>query len=284
MLRKRVITALVLIPIAAAAVWFGEPWFTILVAIFALAAGMEFYRLGSASGAEPAATIGVPLTLLLVIGRSPDVQSRLQASVDPALLTPFLLTLATVLSLIWVLLRRRKEGALTGWAWTMAGVLYIGWLLGHWLSLRGLPDGRNWVFLAILATVASDTSAFFAGRAIGRHRLAPQVSPGKTWEGAAAGLLGAGLISLLFALPAFSSSPSPLHIRGLSYPQAAIVGVLVSLLGQAGDLAESLLKRNAGVKDSGSIFPGHGGVLDRLDSILFAGITAYYYVLWSGLL
>jgi len=135
-------------------------------------------------------------------------------------------------------------------------------------------DGRNWVFLALFATFGSDTAAFFAGRALGRHKLSPHISPQKTWEGAIAGLLGAIVISLLFTIPTPLSLP-------LSYGQAILLGLLVSIFGQLGDLAESLLKRSMGVKDSGRLVPGHGGFLDRMDSIVFASIVVYYYVVWA---
>ena len=189
-----------------------------------------------------------------------------------------------VLTLTWILLRRKKDGAVASWAWTMAGILYVGWLLGHVVSLRGLTDsygsdilGRNWVFFILLATVASDTAAFFIGRAVGRHKLAPQISPNKTWEGAIAGVIGAIVFSLLFTPTELFSLTNPLHIQGISYGEAILLGALVSIFGQFGDLAESLLKRNAKVKDSGNLLPGHGGVLDRLDSIIFAGVVVYYF-------
>jgi len=281
MLKKRLTTALLLLPLPVAAVWFGEPWFTILVAIIGMMAAFEFYRLGTATKVSPVTYLGLFLTLLLIISRNPDLLSRLEASIDPTLLAALLLTSAMVLSLAWVLLRPEKGGALTSWAWTMAGILYVGWLLGHLVALRGVTDGRNWVFFALLATFASDAAAFFSGRAVGRHRLAPRISPNKTWEGAAAGIVGALVLSLLFASPSVFGLSNPLHIQALSYPQALLIGALVSIFGQFGDLVESLLKRNAGVKDSGNLFPGHGGVLDRLDSVVFAGIVVYYYVVWA---
>jgi len=157
----------------------------------------------------------------------------------------------------------------------MAGVLYIGWLLSYLVSLRGLEDGRNWIFLALFTTFASDTAAFFIGRALGRHPLAPNISPGKTWEGAVGGVLGAVLVSLFFVLP------TPLSLNPyLNWGQAILLGLLVSVFGQIGDLTESLLKRNVGVKDSGTLIPGHGGVLDRVDSIVFAGVVVYYFALF----
>ena len=264
MLKKRIITALVGLPLLIAVVWFGEPWFTILVAIWGLLAASEFYRMVSAAKVLPLTYFGLIWALLFILG----------PHVDYDLTTPLLLTSAVILPLIWLLLRRQKEGAFMSWAWTIGGILYIGWLLSHLVALRGLDDGRNWVFLALLATFASDTAAFFVGRAIGKHHLAPHISPGKTWEGAIAGVLAAIIISLLFTLPTSLQLP-------LNYWQAVLLGLLVSVFGQLGDLVESLLKRNTGVKESGKLIPGHGGILDRTDSIVFAGIVVYYYVLWA---
>ena len=284
MLRQRVITALLLIPLPVAAVWFGEPWFTSLVAVFGVLAALEFYRLGSSAKASPVTYLGLLFTLLFIISRNPDLLSRLTTNLDPTLISPLILAAAMVLTLTWILLRRKKDGAVASWAWTMAGILYVGWLLGHVVSLRGLTDsygsdilGRNWVFFILLATVASDTAAFFIGRAVGRHKLAPQISPNKTWEGAIAGVIGAIVFSLLFTPTELFSLTNPLHIQGISYGEAILLGALVSIFGQFGDLAESLLKRNAKVKDSGNLLPGHGGVLDRLDSIIFAGVVVYYF-------
>jgi len=265
-LKKRVITALWGIPLLIAAVWFDKPlpWFTILLAIWGLLAVFEFYRMVAASKIAPLTYFGLVWTLLFIM--SPHF--------DYDFLTPLLLTAGVMLSLIWLLLRRQKEGAFIGWAWTIAGILYVGWLLSYFVALRGLDDGRNWVFLALAANFGSDTAAFFTGRALGRHHLAPSISPGKTWEGAIGGIFGAIMVSLLFTLPIPLSLP-------LSYWHAILLGLLVSIFGQLGDLVESLLKRNMGVKDSGKLLPGHGGFLDRIDSVVFAGIVVYYYVIWA---
>ncbi|UCB42995.1 MAG: phosphatidate cytidylyltransferase [Dehalococcoidales bacterium] len=277
MLKQRIITALLLIPLPVAAVWFGEPWFTSLVVIFGVLAAFEFYRLGSTVRVSPVTYLGLVFTLLFIISRNPNLLSRIETNFDPVLVTPLLLATAIVLTLAGALLRRNKDGAIADWAWTMAGILYVGWLFGHAVALRGLADGRNWVFFVLLATVASDTMAFFIGSAIGRHKLAPQISPNKTCEGAVAGVVGAALFSLLFVPTKLFGLNNAIHIHGFSYGEAILLGVLVSIFGQLGDLAESLLKRNAKVKDSGMLFPGHGGVLDRLDSIIFAGVVVYYF-------
>jgi phosphatidate cytidylyltransferase len=268
MLKKRVITGLWGIPLLIAAVWFSRPEypfpsFTLLIAIWGLLAVFEFYKIVSGAKVVPLTYFGLIWTVLFII--SPHFNRDL-----PILL----LTSAVVLSLIWLLLQPQKEGVFIGWAWTMAGILYVGWLLSYFVALRGLDGGRNWVFLALFANFGCDTAAFFAGRAVGRHHLAPGISPGKTWEGAIAGVLGAILVSLLFTIPSPVSLP-------LSYGQAIILGLLVSIFGQLGDLVESLLKRNMGVKDSGRLLPGHGGALDRIDSVVFAGVVVYYYVIWA---
>ncbi len=276
MLKKRVITALWGIPLLVALVWFDKPlpWFTVLVAIWGVLATFEFYRLVIASKVPPLTYFGLIWTLLFILSRNSDLRAIFEAHFDLNLLTPLLLTSAVMLSLIWLLRRPQKEKAFTSWAWTIAGILYVGWLLSYLVALRGLDDGRNWVFFALFITFASDTAAFFTGRALGKHRLAPHISPGKTWEGTIGGILGAIIVSLFFILP--TPLTLPLH-----WGQAILLGLLVSVFGQLGDLVESLFKRNMGVKDSGSLIPGHGGFLDRIDSIVFAGIVVYYYVIWA---
>ncbi len=264
MLKKRVITALWGVPLLIAVVWFGEPWFTVLMAVWGMLAVFEFYQMVTAAKVPPFTFFGIIWTLLFVL--SPRF--------DYDFLIPLLLTSAVILPLFWFLRRPQNERAFIGWAWTIAGILYIGWLLSHLVALRGLTNGQAWVFFVLFTTFGSDTTAFFIGQTIGRHHLAPNVSPSKTWEGAIAGILGAIGISLLFTLF------TPLHLQFLSYGQAILLGLLVSVFGQLGDLAESLLKRNMNVKDSGKLVPGHGGFLDRLDSILFASVVVYYYVIF----
>jgi len=267
MLKKRLLTALWGIPIMVAAVWFDQPlpWFTILVATWGLLAVFEFYKMGEKLKIVPLTLFGLLWTLLIII--SPQFDNRYLAP-------PILATSGVVLSLVWLLVRQRREGAFLDWAWTLGGILYVGWLLSYLVGLRGLEDGRNWVFLAIIVTFASDTAAYFVGRAMGRNKLAPRISPGKTWEGTTAGFMGAIVIAILFTFP------TPLQLP-IGYGQAVLLGFLISLFGQLGDLAESLLKRNTGVKDSSSLLAGHGGFLDRIDSIVFASVVVYYYVVWA---
>ena len=270
MLKKRLITALCGIPFLAAIVWFGDPWFTILVAVWGLLAVFEFYRLVANTKVPPLTFIGLFLTLLFIV--SPHIEY--------ASFVPMLFSSIVLIPLVWLVMRKRKEIAFERWAWTIAGVLYIGWLLSHLVSLRDLDAGRNLVFFALFITFASDAAAFFVGTAIGKTALAPNISPRKTWEGAIGGILGAILMSLVFASDKIFMLTNPLSIPLFGYWQAIILSIAVSIFSQFGDLAESLFKRNMGVKESGKTIPGHGGFLDRIDSVLFAVVVVYYFVIW----
>jgi phosphatidate cytidylyltransferase len=261
MLKKRVLSALLSLPLFIVIVWFDKPvlWLTIFIAIWGPLAVYEFYRLVGVSSIRSLTIFGLLFTFLIII--SPHCPHPLAA--------PLLVTLAVVVPLIWLVLRQRAEGAFTSWAWMVAGFLYVGWMLSFLVALR-FEAGRNWAFFAFFTTFGSDSAAYFIGRVLGRHRLAPKISPHKSWEGAIGGVLVAMAVSLLFTLP------TPLHIS-LSIGHGIILALLVSVFGQIGDLAESLLKRNTGVKESGTVLPGHGGFLDRMDSIVFAGVVVYLY-------
>jgi phosphatidate cytidylyltransferase len=149
----------------------------------------------------------------------------------------------------------------------------MGWLLSYWVLIMNSQEweGRDWVMLALFSTFAVDTTAYFVGRAFGKRKLAPTISPGKTWEGAIGGLIGGIGAALLLTLA--------LDID-ISYGRMAFVGLLIGIFAQIGDLAESKLKRSAGIKESGSLIPGHGGILDRLDSVVLTGVVVYYCLRW----
>ena len=261
MLKKRVITALWGVPLVIIAIWFDEPlpWFTILASICGLLAVYEFYKVTGVTGIIALAVFGIIWTLLFII--------EPHWNYDSAILV--LLASAIVISLILRVPIRSIKFSLTEWLWSLTGIIYIGLLLGFLVALR-IDAGREWLYLFIFCTFGSDTFAYFIGRAIGSHKLAPGISPGKTWEGAIGGLFGSVIVALLFTL----STPVKIPI---GYGEAILLGLLISIIGQIGDLAESKLKRYKGIKESGTIMPGHGGILDRLDSILLAGLAVYIY-------
>jgi phosphatidate cytidylyltransferase len=274
MLKKRFLTALWGIPLIVAIVWFGglgNMWlFTACIAVWALIALLEFYRLAKPLKISPVYIFGILWTLAFIVLRHPSLTDKIPAGLP---LIPTFVTGGIVISLFTLLARKEKFNAIPAWAWTWAGILYVGWLLGYAVALYGFEDGRSWVFYALFCTFGSDTTAFFIGRSLGKHKMSPTVSPHKTWEGSIGGLLGAVVISLLFLLPHPVSLAAHLKVW-----QAVVLGLLVSIFGQAGDLSESLMKRNVGVKDAGNLLPGHGGILDRMDSIVFALVIVYFWV------
>jgi phosphatidate cytidylyltransferase len=156
-------------------------------------------------------------------------------------------------------------------AYAILAFIYIPILLMHLIMLRQTPYGVQWLVVIMLIVMTNDSVAFYSGRALGKHRLYPLVSPKKSIEGALGGVLGSIAGTLLAKYTFFPQ---------LTLLDALLTAVFIGILGQTGDLFESLLKRSFGVKDSGTIFPGHGGVLDRLDSIIFAAPATYYYVIY----
>lgn len=266
MIWQRVLSALVFLPLIFLVTWFGGPAYSLLIAAVATLGALEFYGMMGLSRRHPLTLFGLVWVLLFVLVAHLDGNNE-----APLPYTAPLLTAAVGFSLIWLLFRSPVKDAATNWVWTLAGIIYIGWLLSHFISLRGLESGREWVLFVLFATFAADTAAFFIGRAWGRHSLTTKISSGKTWEGAVGGFLGAIAAALILAL--LLSLPIP-------YWQTVILGALIGIFAPLGDLSESMLKRSAGLKDSGTLIPGHGGLLDRLDSILFTVVVVYYYVIW----
>ncbi len=278
MLKKRILTSAIGLPVIMAAVWFQQPvpWFTIFVLIWGMIGAYEFFRLNRKAGIRPMVVFGIVMTALFIAAREPLFYGSLGTKAEA--LIPALLAAAIVLPLITVLGSEPRNQAFTRWAWTLGGIGYVGFLLSYLVALRGMEDGRNWVYFVLFITYASDTAAFFVGRAWGRHKFAPTISPAKTWEGCIGGLAGAVIICLVFLPTHFGTATNPLHLPALSAVTAVFLALAGSVIGQLGDLVESLLKRNMGAKDSGHLLPGHGGALDRMDSVAFAAIMVYYFV------
>lgn len=264
----RALTALVGIPILGSAIWWGGYWLSALVALAAVLGIRELLRmLPPGTGPLPVA-LGAIWCVALVIGG--------QAGSDPS---SFLRISAVIwlagafVALLWLVALHPGRRHVVAGIYLLAGPLYIGFLLAHTLALRdaGATEalGRNWLLLALAVAFATDTGAFFVGRSLGAHPMAPSISPGKTWEGSVGGLAFAILASLLVG--------QVLELKILIWQQVYI-GAAVGILAQWGDLVESKLKRIANLKDAGSIIPGHGGILDRLDSVVVSVPTVYYLV------
>lgn len=246
----------------------GGIHFLLLVDLIILLGLREFYAMTGAKGYRPYRAIGILCGLAVswhVYYGGPAVS--------------LLLTLTLLLIMGLELFRREQEHPLNHIAITVLGVLYVGWFASHLVLLRQLPEasgappqmGARAVFLVAAVTWAGDTAAYLVGITWGRRRLAPKISPGKTVEGTLGGLAGAGAVGSVCAL---TFAPFLTPVGG------ALLGLVLGACGLLGDLVESLLKRDVGLKDSGVAvtIPGHGGVLDRFDSLLFTAPLAYYYL------
>jgi phosphatidate cytidylyltransferase len=261
-LAQRVLTAVVGIPLLGAVVWFAPGWlFAGLVMALALVGQWELYRMFARVGVVAARGPGLVLGAL-VVGAF--------AAVGRPWLVPLALSAAVVGCLVLGLVRPVRPGpGSAGIALTLLGVCYCAWLLGHVVWLRAMAHGRALTLVLLAVTWAGETAAFFAGRRWGRTRLAPRVSPGKTVEGGLAQIVASVAAALAAAWVAPAALP-PAHALG--------IGLAFGVVGQVGDLAESYLKRSAETKDASDLLPGHGGLLDRLDSLLFNAPALYYYV------
>ena len=292
---RRILTAAVGLPILFAALWWGGILGIVLLTLLAALLGLrEFYRMFPRESPEPAAeSVAEPIPPLpLALGMlwvAALVLGGWVADGTRQFWTLSLLILAggAFLSLLWLLACYRGRRLAATAAWLLGGPVYVGFLLAHISLLAQIGDtgdlagygygyelGRRWLIFALLTTFATDSGAYFVGRLTGRHKMAPTLSPGKTWEGAAGGLAAAIIAALLLSL----LPPQYLHL-GLDWWLPALIGMAVGIAAQGGDLLESALKRFAGVKDAGALFPGHGGMLDRLDSLLLTIPLVYYLTL-----
>ena len=183
---------------------------------------------------------------------------------------PFLVLVLLVLSILFMGTSKDLSSAIPRFGITVLGVLYVGFLLSHVSLIRLMPEGKEWVLFLIATVWAGDTSAFLSGSFFGRHKLYPKISPNKTFEGLAGAIAGSIIVAVAFAL---------LFIPRLEIGVSIIMGLGLGIFGQLGDFTESMLKRSAHVKDSGSLIPGHGGMLDRLDSFLFTAPFLHYALL-----
>ena len=255
---SRILVAVVGLPAVLGVVWLGGWWLWLLAALAGLVALHEYYRM--ARSLRPLVLAGYAGLLLTLLG------AQLGGTVW--LLGGFLTTVALAFLLKGISMTRQSLTVAV--ATTVLGVAWVGLGLAYVLLLRDLPEhGRLAIFTVLLAVFAADTLAYFTGRLIGRHKLAPVLSPGKTWEGLVASTVAAVLVSF-FAL---------YHQHFLTVGESLVLGVAIAVAAPMGDLFESGVKRDLGFKDSGRILAAHGGVLDRLDALLFAAVASYYVIL-----
>lgn len=261
MFLTRVLSALILAPIVIGLIGIGGwPFDSLLIIVLGLAA-LEFAQMLRQGGFEPPAFFTLALIVIIIFDALfPDIK----------LLRPAL-ALVLIASLTWQLFHR--AGAPTAnWALAIVAGLYLGFAGAHIVLLRQLLNGERWLFLTLTGTWLADSGAYIVGSRFGRHKMTPGLSPKKSWEGLIGGISVGPLLNVIVAA-----------WLGLPIIHGAILGLIGATIGLLGDLSISMIKRQVGVKDTGHLIPGHGGALDRLDSLLFSVIASYYYIIWIAI-
>jgi len=263
---KRWLSGLIIAPCLILFVLFAPPWlFLLLILSLTLLGLREFYAMSLPGIGQNERIIGLLLGILLPL------------TIYPPDLRWFIAGLAFLLLFLLILALFQREEFLVRVdkvSKHLLGLFYVSFLLAHFILMHKLEKGRVWLLFTLVVVYFGDTTAFYVGRAWGQKKLAPKISPSKTVEG------GLGAVG--------GSIAGALGFKFLFFPQlpfwhALALALGVGVIGQCGDLAESLVKRSANVKDSGTLIPGHGGLLDRIDSVLFAGPLVYYYIWATGL-
>ncbi|MBN1656989.1 MAG: phosphatidate cytidylyltransferase [Anaerolineae bacterium] len=263
MLRTRVLSALVLIPLVAGLTYAGGWVLAAVAALVVVRAAHEIFLLFRAQGYRPSLPVAALVIMALFLSaRFPDLH-----------LTGLVLAASLIATLTWQLLRPPGGHPTQSWALTLGVALWLGWLAAHFVLVRdlsaplGLGEGTRWLALVFLVTWINDTAAYFVGKAIGRHPCAPYLSPKKTWEGTVGGWIGGVAATVLLGA----------WLVDLPWGHGLALGALIATVAPFGDLAKSMVKRQLGVKDFSALIPGHGGMMDRIDSLLFVAPVVYYY-------
>lgn len=266
MLIKRFLAALVLASVGIPAIIFGGHFFAILISIFLGIAAWEYGRMfrNINFNASQAVLVGGVLLVAAVRHYFPEYAEAC-------------FSLLILIAMAWHLIdyERGRDRAASDFCVTVGGIVYLGWIGAYLIDLRFLPNGLWWIVLVLPAIWLADTAAYFVGSRFGRHRLSPRLSPKKSWEGYIAGIIfaTAGTAGLAILWHRFGGPSLP-------WSQGAALGAFLSILTLLGDLGESMFKRQAGMKDSSDIIPGHGGMFDRMDSWLWGGVLGYYFIIW----
>ncbi|MBU0672109.1 MAG: phosphatidate cytidylyltransferase [Candidatus Margulisbacteria bacterium] len=259
----RILTALITVPIIIACVYFGGVAFLLLVLALAIASINEFYNMMQKKDFRPAYWVGNFFTIFFIV----FAYYALKKNWEPA--HSAILTGSALVTMVATLFLKRPKEAIVDIAVTFLGMFYIGWFFSYFLFIRALTERGAYLLFLLITIWALDVVAYFFGTKFGKHKLFPSVSPKKTIEGAAAGFMVCLVAAGIFG-----------YYAGFDMTHSLILGALIGFVAQLSDLVESLIKRDAGVKDSSSLVPGHGGVLDRMDSFILTAPVVYYYLVW----
>lgn len=263
---QRLIVIIILLPIALVAIYFGGWFYALMILAFLGIASWEYWRMFTQGGFRPSLAIGIGGVVLLWLSRV-----LFNFNYSDLLLTLIVLSAMAVHTIDY---ERGVDCSASSFAVTLAGVMYLGWIGAYLISIRSMPDGLWWTLTILPAVMWADTGAYLIGKRFGKHKFSPRVSPKKTWEGYLGGILFALILTPLMAACWHLFTPAVTPLDGL------IIGAVIAVITPLGDLGESMLKRQFGLKDSSNLLPGHGGAMDRIDSWLWAAAIGYYLVWW----
>jgi len=261
--KKKVWMALVMVPPIVFLIAVGPPEVLYLMVVVATFLGLrEYYNLTLPHSKRIERTVGIGLGVIL---------SFILSFSDMKEISPFLVLMLAILSILFMATSEDLSSTVSKMGMTLFGILFVGFLLAYVSIIRSMVNGRLWVLFLIVTVWAGDISALLIGSLFGRHKLYPKISPKKTFEGLFGSIIGSIIMALAFSLLFFPNTEKRFCI---------FLAVGLGILGQLGDFTESMLKRSAQVKDSGGLIPGHGGMLDRLDSFLFSAPFLHYSLIY----
>ncbi|MCI0576401.1 MAG: phosphatidate cytidylyltransferase [Chloroflexi bacterium] len=273
MLLQRALVTFTLGPLVLFLIYLGGWFYFLPLAALLIIATIEYSQLAKKMGWQTPLWLLLPVVVVQWL-LPPQVQEALLASqqlpeawVAMALVAGFI---AVTIYALWLYEIKKRDLAAADWLATVTGLFFLGWISSHFFRLRGLEEmAAQWTATAMVGTWVADSAAYVVGKTMGRHKLSPRLSPNKTIEGYVGGVVVGTVVTVGLAV-----------YLELSLAAGIVLGLLVSAISPAGDLGISLLKRTAGVKDSGNLLPGHGGALDRIDSLVWSVTMAYYLALF----
>jgi phosphatidate cytidylyltransferase len=265
---RRTLTSLGFAAVGLPAIIFGGVFYYLLIAVILTGSAWEYVRLYRAVRSEPNEIVTVGGVLVIATARF---------FFPEAAIPLFVLLILVAMGVHLVAYERGRDQAGIDFAVTVAGIIYLGWLGSYLLDLRQLPQGGWWLMLALPIVWGGDTGAYSIGAAYGKHKMAPRLSPNKSWEGYFAGLITSVAIGAFFSYAFSSLGPQPLGGLITAW-QGGLLGLVIGALAPLGDLGESMFKRQGGLKDSSNIFPGHGGFFDRIDSWIWGAALGYFVI------
>lgn len=267
-LTQRLLVIIILLPVGIGLVILGGIYFNFFLTLILAVSAWEYVQLARKGGYNPSQWLVVGGTVVMALSRS-----FIQFQYADLIISVIILIAITVHLLDY---EKGRDNAGTDFAITLGGIFYIGWLGSYMISVRALPNGLWWFMLALPAAWLADSGAYLIGSRFGKRKFSPRISPRKTWEGYVGGIVFGTLCTIGITLIWSLRMPSLTWVHGLT------MGLVMSVITPLGDLGESIFKRQVGAKDSSNIIPGHGGVFDRIDSWLWAGVIGYYLIslLW----